>query len=129
MAVQVPLYYEPRPYQQKAWARRLSGRYHYDINIWHRQAGKDSNDIQFALFNSYLKPGTQSAYIGLDNKWIRRNIWDKYIDGRRHFDSYPADIIEPLETRQQVKFYNNPEDLAPALIQFIGFLGKTDKSK
>ncbi len=120
MAVQVPLYYEPRPYQRAAWARRLSGKYHYDINIWHRQAGKDSNDIQFALFNSYLHAGTQSAYIGLDNKWIRRNIWDKYIDGRRHFDSYPQDIIEPLETRQQVKFSNN-EDLAPALVQFIGF--------
>ncbi len=120
MAVQVPLYYEPRPYQRATWARRLSGKYHYDINIWHRQAGKDSNDIQFALFNSYLHAGTQSAYIGLDNKWIRRNIWDKYIDGRRHFDSYPSDIIEPLETRQQVKFHNN-EDLAPALVQFIGF--------
>ncbi len=121
MAVQVPLYYEPRPYQQIAWARRLSGKYHYDINIWHRQAGKDSNDIQYALFNSYLHPGTQSAYIGLDNKWIRRNIWDKYINGRRHFDSYPSDVIEPLETRQQVKFLNNPDDFAPALIQFIGF--------
>ena len=121
MAVQVPLYYEPRPYQQAAWARRLSGKYHYDINIWHRQAGKDSNDIQYGLFDGYSNPGTQSAYIGLDNKWIRRNIWDKYINGRRHFDSYPSDICEPLETRQQVKFHNNPDDLAPALIQFIGF--------
>lgn len=121
MAVQVPLYYEPRPYQRRAWARRLSGRYHYDIDIWHRQAGKDSNDIQYGLFDGYQHPGTQAAYIGLDNKWIRRNIWDKYIDGRRHFDSYPPDIIEPLETRQQVKFHNNPADLAPALMQFIGF--------
>lgn len=121
MAVQVPLYYEPRPYQRRAWARRLSGRYHYDIDIWHRQAGKDSNDIQYGLFDGYSHAGTQAAYIGLDNKWIRRNIWDKYIDGRRHFDSYPLDIIEPLETRQQVKFHNNPADLAPALMQFIGF--------
>lgn len=115
------MYYEPRPYQKAAWARRLSGKYNYDIKIWHRQAGKDSDDIQQALFHSYENPGTQSAYIGLDNKWIRRNIWDKYINGRRHFDSYPSDIIEPLETRQQVRFNNNPDDLAPALIQFIGF--------
>lgn len=120
MAVQVPLYYEPRPYQQAAWARRLSGRYDYYLKIWHRQCGKDTDDIQFALYQSYMSPGTQSAYFGLDNKWIRRNIWDKYINGRRHFDSYPADIIEPLETRQQVKFNNNG-DLAPALIQYIGF--------
>ena len=121
MAVQVPLYYEPRPYQQAAWARRLSGKYDYYLKIWHRQCGKDTDDIQFALYQSYMNPGTQSAYVGLDNKWIRRNIWDKYIDGRRHFDSYPDDIIEPLETRQQVKFNNNPQDLAPALIQYIGF--------
>ena len=121
MAVQVPLYYEPRPYQRAAWARRLSGKYDYYLKIWHRQCGKDTDDIQFALYQSYLNPGTQSAYVGLDNKWIRRNIWDKYIDGRKHFDSYPTDIIEPLETRQQVRFNNNIGSLAPALIQYIGF--------
>ena len=120
MAIKVPLYYEPRPYQKAAWARRLSGKYDYYLKIWHRQCGKDTDDIQFALHKSYLNPGTQTAYVGLDNKWIRRNIWDKYINGRRHFDSYPDDIIKPLETRQQVKFNNN-EDLAPALIQYIGF--------
>ena len=121
MTIQVPMYYEPRPYQRAAWARRLSGKYHYDVKIWHRQSGKDTDDIQYGLYDSYIHPGIQSAYIGLDNKWIRRNIWDKYLDGRRHFDNYPKDIIEPLETRQQVKFLNNPEDLAPALMQFIGF--------
>lgn len=121
MTVQVPLYYEPRPYQRAAWARRLSGKYDYYLKIWHRQCGKDTDDIQFALYQSYLNPGTQAAYVGLDNKWIRRNIWDKYINGRRHFDSYPDDLIDPLETRQQVKMLNNPDDLAPALIQYIGF--------
>lgn len=121
MTLHVPFYYEPRPYQQAAWARRLSGEIDYYLKIWHRQAGKDTDDIQFAFNQGFLNPGTQTAYVGLDNKWIRRNIWDKYINGRRHFDSYPSDIIEPLETRQQVKFHNNPEDLAPALIQYIGF--------
>ena len=121
MVRQVPFYYEPRPYQKDAWARRLSGAYDYYLKIWHRQCGKDTDDIQFALNQAYLYPGTQTAYIGLDNKWIRRNIWDKYINGRSHFDSYPEDVIRPLETRQQVKFGNNPPDLAPALIQYIGF--------
>lgn len=121
MAVQVPLYYVPRPYQQAAWARRLSGDYDYYFKIWHRQCGKDTDDIQFALYQAYEHPGTQTSYVGLDNKWIRRNIWDKYVNGRRHFDSYPSDVINPSETRQQVKMLNNPEDLAPALIQYIGF--------
>jgi hypothetical protein len=115
------MYYEPRPYQRAAWARRLSGDYDYYFKIWHRQCGKDTDDIQFALYQSYMNPGTQTAYVGLDNKWIRRNIWDKYINGRRHFDSYPDNMIEPLETRQQVRFANNTNDLAPALIQYIGF--------
>lgn len=128
MALQVPLYYQPRPYQRAAWARRLSGRYHYDLKIWHRQSGKDTDDIQFLFHLAYLNPGTQSVYIGLDNKWLRRNIWDKYLDGRTHFDNYPRwdqnepnGILEKLETRQQVKFRNNPEDLSPALIQYLGF--------
>lgn len=119
--IKVPRYYDPRPYQREAWGRRLSGLYDYYLKIWHRQAGKDSDDIQFSLNQIYKTPGIQSAYVGLDNKWIRRNIWDKYIDGRRHWDDYPKDIIEPKETAQQVRMLNNPEGKAPSLIQFIGF--------
>lgn len=121
MAVQVPRYYQPRPYQKAAWARRLSGEIDYYAKIWHRQSGKDTDDIQFSLNVAYKMPGTQSAYVGLDNKWIRRNIWDKYIDGRKHWADYPSDIIDVHETAQQVKMLNNPEQYAPALIQFIGF--------
>lgn len=121
MAIQVPRYYNPRPYQRAAWARRLSGQYDVYVKIWHRQAGKDTDDIQFALKQAYDAPGLQSAYVGLDNKWIKRNIWDKYIDGRRHWDDYPSDVIDVRETAQQVRMLNNPEDKAPSLLQFIGF--------
>ncbi len=120
-SIQVPIYYVPRPYQQDAWARRRSGEWDVYLKIWHRQAGKDTDDIQYNLNDAFLQPGTQSAYIGIDNKWIRRNIWDKYMDGRTHFANYPADIIDVAETKQQVKMLNNPEELAPALIQYIGF--------
>lgn len=119
--VKVPLHFEPRPAQMDAWARRLSGDYDYYFKIWHRQFGKDTDDIQFALYNAYRNPGTQSAYVGLDNKWIRRNIWDKYLDGRKHWSNYPPHILDVAETRQQVKLLNNPEDKAEALVQFIGF--------
>lgn len=120
-SVEIPTYFEPRPAQLEAWKRRLSGDYDYYFKIWHRQYGKDTDDIQFALYNSYMNPGTQTAYVGLDNKWIRRNIWDKYLDGRKHWDNYPKDIIDVHETRQQVRMKNNPENKAEALIQFIGF--------
>lgn len=117
----VPRYYAPRPYQKAAWERRLSGKYDYYFKIWHRQSGKDTDDIQFGLYRAWENPGTQSAYVGLDNKWINRNIWEKYIDGRRHWDDYPEDMIDPQNTRQVVKMLNNPKELAEALIQFIGF--------
>lgn len=121
MAIQVPRYYKPRPYQRDSWRRRMSGDYDYYAKIWHRQGGKDTDDIQYGLYNAYQNPGTQSVYVGLDNKWIRRNIWEKYINGRRHWDDYPQDILEKHETQQQVKMLNNPEDTAEAMIQFIGF--------
>ena len=82
----VPRFYTPRPYQQQAWQRRMSNRYNFYFKLWPRQVGKDTDDIEFCLFDAWKTPGTQTAYVGLDNKWIRLNIWDKYIDGRRHFD-------------------------------------------
>lgn len=121
MTKKVPMYFAPRPYQIGAWERRNDPDINYYFKIWHRQCGKDTDDIQHSLFQSYTYPGIQTAYIGLDNKWIRRNIWDKYIEGRRHWDSYPSDVIDVRETQQQVKMLNNPEDKAPSLIQFIGF--------
>ena len=120
-ATQIPLFFQPRPAQQAAWARRLSGQYDYYFKIWHRQLGKDTDDIQYALYDSYTNPGIQSAYVGPDNKWIRRNIWDKYLEGRKHWANYPPGILEVKDTQQQVKLLNNPPDLAEALIQFIGF--------
>ena len=121
MPVQVPIYYRPRPYQQAAWRRELSGEFDFYLKIWHRQAGKDSDDIELALNNGWRNPGTQSAYVGLDNKWTKRNVWDKYLDGRTHFANYPDDQISVNATQQQVKFLNNPTNLSPALLQFIGF--------
>lgn len=121
MPTKVPMYYEPRPYQLAAWERRSNPDINYYFKIWHRQCGKDTDDIQHALFTSYATPGIQTAYVGLDNKWINRNIWNKYVEGRRHFDSYPQDVIDPSETKQIVKMLNNPQDKAPSLIQFIGF--------
>lgn len=119
--VRVPIYFEPRPAQRDAWARRLSGDYDYYFKIWHRQYGKDTDDIQYALHSAYQNPGTQTAYVGTDNKWINRNIWNKYLNGRKHWSNYPSDIIDVHETKQLVKMLNTTDDKAEALVQFIGF--------
>lgn len=128
--IKIPRFYAPRPYQRDSWARRRSRKYNYFFDCQHRQSGKDTDYIQYALYDAYHHPGTQSVYVGLDNKWIRRNIWNKYVDGRLHWQDYywPEDsenkikpLLDPQQTAQQVVMLNNPADLAPAIIQFLGF--------
>lgn len=121
-SVEIPRYYRPWPHQQNAWARRATGKYTYYIKLWARQLGKDSDDIEHALYRSWTKAGQQTAYVGLDNVWITNNIFKKYIDGRTFWQDYPDDLIEAKETQKEVYMLNNPADLAPSRIKFIGFL-------
>ena len=118
--IQIPRYYRPWPYQIAAWKRR--GRYHYYFKLWGRQLGKDTDDIQYSLKSAWDNPGTQTAYVGLDNVWINNNIFKKYIDNRKHWDDYPEEYIEVKDTQKEVFFTNNPEGVAEARIKFIGFL-------
>lgn len=120
--IKVPKFYNPWPHQQKSWHRRQSGLYTYDFKLWCRQAGKDTDDIQWDLGWAWDNPGSQQAYIGLDNVWINNNIFKKYIDGRTHWMDYPDEYIDPKDTSKEVLMLNNPEDVAPARIKFIGFL-------
>lgn len=82
--------------------------------------GKDADDLFYAGANAYMNPSRQTAYVGLDNKWIRRNIWDKVINGHYFYDSFPKDETFPNTTQQQLKF-SNKDGLAQSMIQFIGF--------
>lgn len=84
-------------------------------------SGKDADDIEHALDYGWRHPGTRTAYVGLDNKWINENIFNKYIDGRRFWDDYPPEHIDPKDTAKEVVFRNNPEGIAEARIKFIGF--------
>lgn len=120
-STKIPKYYAPRPYQRAAWARRRSGEFNYYFDCQHRQSGKDTDYIQYALYDAYHNAGTQTAYVGIDNKWVKRNIFNKYVNYRRHWADYPDDVIDPHPTDQQVFMLNNEGDFAPALIQFIGF--------
>ncbi len=120
--IQVPRYYRPYPHQAAAWKRRATGKYNYYVKLWGRQLGKDTDDIQNCLNAAWLNPGTQSAYIGLDNVWITNNIFKKYIEGRTHWEDYPPNLIEVKDTQKEVYMANQPEGMAPARIKFIGFL-------
>ena len=77
--VTLPLHYKPWPHQARAWTRRLTEDISFDFRIWGRQLGKDSDDIEFAMYDSYLNPGIQTAYVGLNNVWINNNIFKKVI--------------------------------------------------
>lgn len=120
--VQIPRFYRPWPHQVMAWNRRKSNKYPFYFKLWARQLGKDTDDIQYELYQAWHNPGTQSCYIGLDNIWIKANIFNKYIDGRKHWADYPEDLIDVKDTVREVRMLNNPEDKAEAMIKFIGFL-------
>ena len=120
--VQLPQYYRPFPYQQKAWQRRASGKYTYYFKLWARQLGKDTDDLQHAMNVGYLNPGIQIAYIGLDNVWINNNIFKKYIDGRTFWEDYPDELIEAKDTAKEVYMLSTDKGKADARIKFIGFL-------
>ena len=120
--VVVPKFYRPWPHQQNAWRRRASGLFQYDIKLWCRQAGKDTDDIQHANKMSWDNPGLQTAYVGLDNVWVNNNIFKKYIDGRTFWADYPEEYIDPKDTNKEVFFLNNPPDKAPSRVKYIGFL-------
>lgn len=120
--IRIPMFYQPWPHQVRAWDRRNSGKYNYYFKLWARQAGKDTDDIQYELNQCWKNPGTQGCYIGLDNVWIRANMFNKLIDGRKHWMDYPKEMIDPKETAREVYMLNNPPHLAPASVKFIGFL-------
>lgn len=121
-SIVVPKFYRPRPYQQASWRRRQSGEYALDFKLWCRQAGKDTDDIEWLNRRAWDTPGSQSAYIGLDNVWITNNIFKKTIDNRTFWADYPEEFIQPKDTAKEVLFLNNPPGIAPARIKFIGFL-------
>ena len=117
----VPLFYQPRWYQEAAWKRRFSGDITYYGKCWHRQAGKDSDDIEYANTNAYMHPGTQTAYIGLDNKWVKANIFEKYIDGRSFFSEFPEDLVDVNSTNQKVVFKNKTETKDNSIVRYVGY--------
>lgn len=120
--VRLPLYYNPYPYQVGAWRRRADPDIHYYFKLWARQLGKDTDDIEHAMDTGHRNPGTQIAYVGLDNVWITNNIFKKYIDGRLFWDDYPAELIDVKDTAKEVYMVSNNPDKADARIKFIGFL-------
>lgn len=118
----VPKFYKPWPHQLEAWKIQNDPTINYYFQVWARQTGKDTDAIQRGNNYAWWHPGTQTAYVGLDNVWITNNIFKKYIDGRSFWEDYPAGFLDVKDTTKEVYFLNNPEGMAPARIKYIGFL-------
>jgi len=120
--ITVPRFYRPWPHQMDAWKAAMDPSIHYILLLWARRLGKDTTCIQIANKFAWDNPGTQQAYIGLDNVWINNNIFKKYIDGRTFWQDYPEQFLNVKDTNKEVYFTNNPEGTAQARVKFIGFL-------
>ena len=118
----IPRFYKPWPHQTRAWQIQNDPDIQFFFQVHARQTGKDADCIERAMHWSWWNPGTQTAYIGLDNVWINNNIFKKYIDGRTFWEDYPEQYIDVKDTTKEIYFTNNPEGKAPSRIKFIGFL-------
>lgn len=120
--VRIPRFYTPWPHQQAMWGTRRTRRFPYDVKLWARQTGKDTDDMQYCDYSAWTTPGRQIAYVGLDNVWITNNIFKKVIDNRSFWDDYPPEYVSVKDTVKEVLFTNNPDGYAQSRIKFIGFL-------
>ena len=125
VGVSVPMFYRPWPHQQLAWNRRRTRKYQFYFKLWCRQAGKDTDDIQYELKEAWENPGTLGCYVGLDNVWVRSNMFEKIIDGRYHWNDFPEEYCDHNATKREITMLNNPKNLAAAKTRFIGFLNDT----
>lgn len=128
-SVMVPRFYRPWPHQLEFWnavdkGHPEYGKADYIFAWWARQTGKDVSCQQRLLYTGFKEPGQQHVYVGLDNIWVRDNIFKKYVDGRRFWDDYPEEIIEPKDTQREVYFHNNPLGVAPTRIAYKGLLNE-----
>jgi hypothetical protein len=106
----LPLTYVPYPHQQDAWKRRLSGKYAVYVKCWCRQGGKDTDDIQYELYQSWINSGTRSVYVGLDKTWTRNIVFDSLINGHTHFAEYPNDLLTYTKSPMEATFHNGTEE-------------------
>lgn len=122
--VRLPLFYNPYPWQINSWVLRKDPSLHYYFKLWARQLGKDTDDVEHAMDAGHKNPGIQIAYVGLDNIWVRDNIFKKYIDGREFWDDYPDELIHVQSTAKEVYMISGVPGKADSRIKFIGFLNE-----
>ena len=121
----IPRFYTPRPYQVEAWKRRDIERPDVYIKNDCRQSGKDTDDLQYLLMKAWENPGSISTYIGIDNKWIRRNIFEKRIDNMTHWKAFGSELVDPKDSKLEVQMKNGNELVEESKIKFLGFANET----
>lgn len=123
--IRIPIYFEPRPHQRRAWHIIEHGDDEHDrpdfvfLN-WSRRAGKDTFSHERLLNTGFKEPGNQHVYVGIDNVWIRDNIFNMYVEGRTFWDEYPEEVIDVKDTKREVWFRNNPKGKAATRIKYVG---------
>lgn len=107
--------FKPRDYQRgiheafDAGVKRI-------VQIWHRRAGKDLNDLNLMIAEMVQTPATYYYFFPTFSQG-KKDIWDAVDnDGKKFLDYFPKELIvgKPNDTEQKVKFTNG------AVFQIIG---------
>lgn len=106
--IRVPHNYDPRDYQRSFWAAFDSGSYNRFVKIWHRRAGKDTTDFNFAV-RECVKKRQLITYAFPTLKMGREILWEGVTnEGFRFIEHYvPADVVaKKNDTRMAIYFKN-----------------------
>lgn len=104
----VPHNYSPRKYQLPFWQAFDSGKYTRFVKIWHRRAGKDTTDFNFAVRECVRKPQL-ITYAFPTLKMGREILWEGLTnDGHRFIDFFIPDevVLKKNDTRMTIHFKN-----------------------
>lgn len=115
MVLKLPHKFEPRPYQIPFLRAMDSGKKRA-VKVWHRKAGKEKTDFNFAVKESQKRVGNY-WYIFPKLTQARKVIWEGIDqDGVRFLDHIPKQILdgEPNSTLMLLRFRNG------STLQMIG---------
>ena len=118
-ALQFPLDYRPRPYQQEA--HKMWREKRYGILVQARQSGKDMAGAMEMVDARLRTSKSNGLYIGTSNNEIRRILWNKSYDsddGRKRLvleDNVPSNLVTWRDTTMTGRFSNG------SFMEVLGF--------
>lgn len=112
--IKLPYKFEPREYQLPIWEAFDSGIKRL-IQVWHRRAGKDRNDLNIIAREMQKKVGIYHYYFPTYSQG-KKALWEGIgKDGFRYINHFPKELVENINNSEMKVHYKNG-----SIFQIIG---------